>query len=62
MKHYTVKVVKGNETTIYLRLTAEETSHVIARDGAAVKEVSYWNSKDEVTEEDYREIFAAGEA
>ena len=62
MKHYTVKVVKGNETTIYVRLTAEETSHVIARDGAAVKEVAYWNNEDEVSEEDYREIFAAEEA
>lgn len=62
MKHYTVKVVKGNETTIYVRLTAEETSHVIARDGAAVQEVCYWNNKNEVTEEDYREIFALGEA
>ena len=62
MKHYTVKVVKGNETTIYVRLTAEETSHVIARDGAAVKKVAYWNNEDEVTEEDYREIFAGEEA
>ena len=62
MKHYTVKVVGNNDTTIYIRLTAEETSHVITRDGAAVKEVAYWNSKDEVTEEDYREIFASGEA
>tara|TARA_S200002703_G_C3750288_1_gene230823 strand:- start:669 stop:857 length:189 start_codon:yes stop_codon:yes gene_type:complete len=62
MKHYDVKVVKGNETTIYVRLTAEETSHVIARDGAAVKEVAYWNNEDEVTEEDYREIFAGEEA
>jgi hypothetical protein len=62
MKHYTVKVVKGNETTIYLRLTAEETSHVIARDGAAVQEVSYWNSKYLVSEEDYLEIFAGEEA
>ena len=62
MKHYTVKVVRNNDTTIYIRLTAEETSHVIARDGAAVQEVCYWNSKDEVTEQDYREIFALGEA
>ena len=62
MKHYTVKVVRNNDTTIYIRLTAEETSHVIARDGAAVQEICYWNSKDEVTEEDYREIFASGEA
>ncbi len=62
MKHYTVKVVKGNETTIYLRLTAKETSHVIAREGAAVQEVCYWNSKYLVSEEDYLEIFAGEEA
>jgi hypothetical protein len=62
MKYYTVKVVRNNDTTIYMRLSTEETSRVIARDGAAVKEVGYWNSKDEVTEEDYRQIFASGEA